>query len=274
MPKILAVLNRVDTAASVLAVTELLAERLGKARAWVMHPRLPQDPDFMPTEEVMTPKRQHAFDVRTSERAEALRDIFYDWQQQSGSMAGVQWLEIVGQPSTSVRVEGSRADLVVLGHPLASDERHVHAAFNAALYDASAAVVSTPLKPPVRAATRPAIAWAPSHALDKAIASAWPLLVKSGRVCVMSARAHPSAAGKKPDALLAALTRAGVTSDVVEFDHKGKHVGDALLSHVTALQADLLVMGAFTHNPLVEWLRSSTTMELLQHSGIPLLMHH
>ena len=55
----------------------------------------------------------------------------------------------------------------------------------------------------------------------------------------------------------------------------GQHsVGTALLSAATDLQADLLVMGGYTHGPVRQRVFGGVTRHVLKHASVPVLMVH
>jgi nucleotide-binding universal stress UspA family protein len=49
-------------------------------------------------------------------------------------------------------------------------------------------------------------------------------------------------------------------------------VGDLLLAQAGAFRADLLVMGAYRHSTLHEWLFGGVTRKVLYEAGLPVLM--
>jgi nucleotide-binding universal stress UspA family protein len=52
----------------------------------------------------------------------------------------------------------------------------------------------------------------------------------------------------------------------------GQDVGHLLLSQAVAFRADLLVMGAYGHSTLREWLFGGVTRTVLYQAGLPVLM--
>jgi nucleotide-binding universal stress UspA family protein len=51
-----------------------------------------------------------------------------------------------------------------------------------------------------------------------------------------------------------------------------KEVGHLLLSQAATFRADLLVMGAYGHSQLREWMFGSVTRTVLREAGLPVLM--
>jgi nucleotide-binding universal stress UspA family protein len=262
MERILAVLNRTETAPCVLHVAQGIASRLGKVQISALHPRLSQDPSFMPSEEVMTEERSRIFAHGSAEHATHLRRLFEQWTATLGDGCTTRWIEIIGDPATSV---GSDA--------LPDDPDNVRLAFKAALYDADACVVVAPGQMAATIGAHPAVAWAPSDAVDKAIDGAMPLLLSADRVTILIAQ-EGRIDTREPEPLLRTLEQARLATDVVRFHLQGEDIGAALLSRAQSAGADLLVMGAYTHNRFMEALLGGATREALAHASIALLMHH
>jgi len=121
-----------------------------------------------------------------------------------------------------------------------------------------------------------AIAWNATHEAMRAIHAALPLLADAGRVVVLSGppRDAFAEAGWEP-----VFDIAGYFSDhgIRVEQHPlrtDKPVGEALLSECKKLDADLLVMGAYGHSRLREWILGGATHHVLRHAHLPLLLHH
>lgn len=115
MKRVLAILNRETTAQAVLAVTQLVAARAEAEGIVVMHPRLEQDPSFMPTEEVMTDDRRRQFNQSSGDLAGVLREAFDNWSAscQEGRLA--RWVEVVGNVEASVGLRRAKQASLSLG---------------------------------------------------------------------------------------------------------------------------------------------------------------
>jgi nucleotide-binding universal stress UspA family protein len=274
MEHILAILNREHTGAAVLRVARMIAGRLGQAQIAVLHPRLAQDPSFMPTEEVMTKERQTDFDRLCAKRAEALRDLYEHWHASLAAEISARWIEIIGDPVRAIASEATRAELIVVGHALPDDLPDAHVALKTSLYDADAPVVIAPVTPPSAVGSRPAVAWKKSDAVEKAISAALPILLAADDVTILIAGGDGPEGGDEPASLLRTMEQANIPCHVVRFGLHGREIGEALLEEAKAHQADLLVMGGYTRSRFTEMLLGGATREMLAKADIPLLMHH
>ena len=82
---------------------------------------------------------------------------------------------------------------------------------------------------------------------------------------------HPTANAAEAAAHLA---RHGVQTEPTEILSGEKNVTDVLLAHVTNVGADLLVMGAYGHPRLLEFVLGGTTQAVLERAAVPILVSH
>jgi nucleotide-binding universal stress UspA family protein len=59
-----------------------------------------------------------------------------------------------------------------------------------------------------------------------------------------------------------------------EVDAKGRSIGDVFEAHVMYRNADLLVMGAYGHSRLREFVLGGATKSMLSRPPVPILMSH
>jgi nucleotide-binding universal stress UspA family protein len=119
-------------------------------------------------------------------------------------------------------------------------------------------------------------AWDGSREAAIALQAALPALRRGARVTLLSLR-HPRDEDNTQQLLVSDmiqfLLRHGVQaraeSEVTEID-----VADALLSRVSDLSADLLVMGGYGHSRLRERILGGVTRQILAQMTVPVLMAH
>lgn len=70
------------------------------------------------------------------------------------------------------------------------------------------------------------------------------------------------------------LRRHGVRAKSLHLDVSLQQAGTALLQEAQHMQADLLVMGAYSHSRMREHVLGGATTHVLTHAWIPVLMHH
>ena len=77
-----------------------------------------------------------------------------------------------------------------------------------------------------------------------------------------------------PDELVRALARHGIEAEAQALDHGKANVGECLLAAADERKCDLLVMGAYGHSRLEEFILGGATKHVLKTARIPLLMVH
>ena len=118
------------------------------------------------------------------------------------------------------------------------------------------------------------IAWNGSGEAADAVKAALPLLQRASKVRVLDGE-RAGLPGLAPPALplRAWLARQGVTVEWERFDDS-PNTGKALLDEARAMDADLLVMGAWGRSRLSELVLGGATRHVLDHTHLPLLMAH
>jgi nucleotide-binding universal stress UspA family protein len=119
------------------------------------------------------------------------------------------------------------------------------------------------------------VAWDGSREAARAIRDAIPMLQDAERVSLLTIdplRQRHMHDGPNPSELAAHLGRHGVSAETTELLAGEKSVTDALLAHAVEFGADLLVMGAYGHSRIWEFVVGGITQDLLETTTIPILM--
>lgn len=119
------------------------------------------------------------------------------------------------------------------------------------------------------------VSWDYSRSAARAVADAIPILRKAKNVRIVTVRGEkdlPMAEIGAP--LVAFFADHGISGAAEEIQAGSKTIGQALLSRAADAKANLIVMGAFGHSRLREFILGGATKELLETSNIPLFMSH
>lgn len=119
------------------------------------------------------------------------------------------------------------------------------------------------------------VAWDGSRSAARAMADAMPILGQAKSVTILTV------AGDKPgvekDRVLEPkrhLAAHGIACKTLVVDRNDGAIGAVLEHHLNALGADLLVMGAFGHSRLQEFILGGATQHMLSRPTTPVLMSH
>jgi nucleotide-binding universal stress UspA family protein len=178
--------------------------------------------------------------------------------------------------SSEVGVHAYYADLVVVTRPdRVSQTAGPPNLAESLVLSSGRPIILFPPRGTVTRVRRILVAWNPTREAIRAVADAMPLLVRAEEVEVLVAdpQHHPESHGQEPGADIARhLARHDVKVEVRRLSSGGQDVGHLLLSQAAAFGADLLVMGAYGHSQLNEWMFGGVTRTVLYEAGLPVLM--
>lgn len=121
------------------------------------------------------------------------------------------------------------------------------------------------------------VAWTGSAESVRALHAALPLLKRAGRVVLLRGRrVEPiSLVGWRPDRDVGAyLESHGITVEFGAIEVEDGRAGEELLTIVTKLNCDLLVMGAYGRSRFSEWMFGGVTRHVLENARLPVFMRH
>ena len=120
-----------------------------------------------------------------------------------------------------------------------------------------------------------AVAWDFSRAAARAVADAIPLLEKAKKVRVVTVLNEKHMDNKhSAEELSKNLSRHGIDVVLDRVDAKGRPIGEVLEAYVASHASDMLVMGAYGHSRLREFVLGGATKSLLLKPPLPILFSH
>lgn len=265
---ILTYLDQPSTAPTLLRAAAHLADLVGDAEIQALIARTPPQATIMPTEEVLTAQQAEAIRAREQARAAALTVAFQDWRPQANHPAHLAEVEAVAAAVVAQR--GAGADFVVIGRPdrhtIGTDLPAIHAALTAT----DRPILLVPPEATAAFGRCVAIAWRDDGRAVKAVLPALRLLSGAADVHLLQGVRD----GSRDLPVPAVFQDHGITARMHVLPIGDGAFGQALLDKAHALGADLLVMGAYSHNPLREMLFGGVTRYMLDHADLPVLMRH
>lgn len=272
------VLVHLDATASApgrLAAARALAQEHGAALAALyatvpVYLELPYPPEGAPA------IASSLMDV-DADRRRATRRMFDEAMRAPGPVA--TWGETSEMPAVGAFVaQAFHADLLVLGqHDPADAATGVPPDFAPSVVLASGrpALILPCTGAPRRPVGTVAVAWKETREAARAVSAALPLLQRARSVHVLAweEEAPVEISGHRLD-LDGYLRLHGVEPTWHRGGRVPEPLGEILLSQVSDLGADLLVMGCYGHSRAREWILGGTSRTILRSMTLPVLMAH
>lgn len=186
----------------------------------------------------------------------------------------VTWREALGSFDYHYGLEGRLNDVSVVAQPDPKDRENTTDILEGLLFHSARPVLMVPGGATVRADGKVVIAWNGGIESTRAVRGALPFLDKAKTVVILTVGDPESLDGPDAAALAESLAWRGINADVVETRAEKKSDGETVLKAATDLNADLLVMGAYSHSRLRELILGGVTQEVIETSRIPVLMTH
>lgn len=189
--------------------------------------------------------------------------------------AGVAQLADVGR---HVAARARFTDAVVLPKPYGENHGlELEPVLEGALFEGQVPVLVVPdaVDPPAQP-KRVVVGWNESNEALRAVRAALPLLqgAETVHVVVIDPPSHGPNRSDPGGLLSQFLARHGVKAEVDVLSKTMPRVSDVLMRHVTDIDADMVVMGAYGHSRFREAILGGATRNMLEQAEVTVLMAH
>jgi nucleotide-binding universal stress UspA family protein len=267
---ILVVLQDAETADPLLNAAVQLAELANGASVIALAVRAPMEAITMFPEGVLTEEAADLLQAADQERIEGITGAFRAWEAQARPTVTVRFVDADGPTELVVGEHGGRADFIVIAQPEDEDDRPARQAFHAALLESERPVLVVPRRPAAPFGRNVAIAWRDDRRTAKAVLAAFRVMHQAEKVNVLAGLRDLETQKGLP----AIIEEHGVTAELCRLPLGTGEFGAQLLRQAHTLGADLLVMGAYVHNPLRRLILGGVTRYMLANADIPVLMSY
>jgi nucleotide-binding universal stress UspA family protein len=183
-----------------------------------------------------------------------------------------QWLRETGDEAYWVREYGRAMDLLVIGRP--GDDQGVSIdTVEAALVATGRPVLIVPATPLISLPETIVIAWKAAPEAARAVTAAMPLLSKAKRILIATVAEEEGISDEEGGRLSTALGWHGLNASTRHLQPDRLGAADTLLA-AAAEEKALVVMGAYGHSRLREWIFGGFTDHVLRGAAVPVLMMH
>src|SRR5271165_132769 len=230
----------------------------------------------------MIEEMMSATEKESSERAHAVRSMFDRFVLQhdvilsearpGAECATASFAAVTGREEDLVAQQARLADLTVVPHPEAGEDVSSSDALHAVLFDSGRPVLIAPMTAPDSIGKRICIAWNGTAESAAAVLGALPWLQRAEAVRILTAEGYQRRGPAAPE-LASYLAMHHVHADVATFTPVDRDVGKGLLAAATQFNADLLVMGAYSHSRLRQLILGGVTRSVLENARLPVMMN-
>lgn len=173
-----------------------------------------------------------------------------------------------------IAMTGAVYDLVVVGGPAANnDVSAVNLCAESALFRCGRPLLLSVPDGPETLGARVLIGWNQSAQAGRAVSAAMPFLQSADAIRVVAVETG-SKKGPPPEALVRNLRLHGIEVEIKKIAPDYRDVGEAVLDEAKEFNADLMVMGAYSHSRLREMIFGGVTGHILANADRPILMVH
>lgn len=183
------------------------------------------------------------------------------------------WLVSTGRESQEVASRGMAYDLIVLDVVAARQQESYRETLEAALFNTGRPVLLAPPKQPRRIGDTVLVAWNRSPQSARAVFTGLSFLVRAKRVVLFTVQTG-SKTGASIQEIARTLALHGVAAEVKEVSPDSRRIGQVLLEAAAAAEADLLLMGAYSHSRWRELLLGGVTKHVVENAELPVFMAH
>ena len=187
-----------------------------------------------------------------------------------------EWRQGVESPTARLIRETAGADLIVVTPSRGPDDLYRRPDVAEALLRAGRPFLVVPDGVKALKADRIVVGWKNTREARRAVADALPFLVRASAVTIVEIceREEAASALSEVEELRRYLEKHKVKSCYEFIARPEKETGRQLLSIAHQTNADLIVVGAYGHTRLGEWMFGGATRELLVASDVCCLMSH
>lgn len=179
--------------------------------------------------------------------------------------------ELVDEPTEALKLLGRLSDLIICVKPrenLGASQQ----IFDTAISLTGRLTLVVPKDPPGEILRHVLIAWDGSIQISRVLAQAIRFLHLAGRISIFCYR-EPNCDPANVWQLTQYLTCHGLTAQQIDV-RRDKPIGEALTEAATTQHVSLIVMGAYGHSRMREFLLGGLTRQMLKNTTVPLLMAH
>ena len=182
------------------------------------------------------------------------------------------WHQPVGNEAVAGGAYGRLFDLIIIGQH-SDDGRNVTSLCEEALFESGHPILLAPREPIEELGRTIVIAWNGSTETARTISLGMSLIEQARKVCVLTVEGG-TVPGPSGEQVAMHLRLRGIKAEALTIKPSERTTGEAVLEEASALGADLVFKGAYTHSRLRQMVFGGATRHIMSASVLPVFMAH
>ncbi len=187
--------------------------------------------------------------------------------------ASLTFSRLTGNASDIIGIRGRISDLIVIGRTIENEPAYA-GSIEAALFHSGSSLLITPPSDIKTLGMIIVIAWNGSAEAARAVFSSMLFYKHASRIYALQVNEDASHEAPSLHDLITYLECHEIHVEPIIENGDGYNAGPEILKKANELNADLLVMGAYTHNRLKQLVLGGVTNFIMSNSNIPVFMAH
>jgi nucleotide-binding universal stress UspA family protein len=221
-------------------------------------------------------------DEEASQREESAKQLFQRFCERERLVVAdspiaqpgptAQWHQQTGDEAYWVTEYGHSADLLVIGRPTDDQGVSIDTA-ERALLGSGRPVLIPPATPLAALPETIVIAWKAAPEAARAVTAAMPLLAMAKQVLIVTVAEEQGLSDEEGARLMTSLRWRGLDAATRHLQPNPQGAADTLI-RAAAERGALVVMGAYGHSRMREWIFGGFTRHVMRGAEVPVLMMH
>ena len=221
-------------------------------------------------------------DEDARQREETTKQLFQRFCEREGlviadSPSGLpgpsaQWHRQTGDEAYWITEYGRSADLLVIGRP-AEDQGVSIDTIETALLGSGRPVLIPPAIPIAALPETIVVAWKAAPEAARAVTAAMPFLARAKQIVILTVAEEQGISDEEGARLMTSLRWHGLNASTRHLQPDSRGAADTLLA-VAGEHGAFVVMGAYGHSRLREWIFGGFTRHVMRGAEVPVLMMH
>jgi nucleotide-binding universal stress UspA family protein len=221
-------------------------------------------------------------DEEASQREESAKQLFQRFCERERLVVAdspiaqpgptAQWHQQTGDEAYWVTEYGHSADLLIIGRPTDDQGVSIDTA-ERALLGSGRPVLIPPATPLAALPETIVIAWKAAPEAARAVTAAMPLLAMAKQVLIVTVAEEQGLSDEEGARLMTSLRWRGLDAATRHLQPNPQGAADTLI-RAAAEHGALVVMGAYGHSRMREWIFGGFTRHVMRGAAVPVLMMH